>query len=185
MSRNLTSAVVTEITGQSVQPFLLFQGSFATGTVRAWSGIGDLSWNGFTWVGTGNLLSVSNVEETAQTTANGVSVTLNGIPSELISLALQGCRQGADGKIYLGFLNNGVVSNPILLFEGKLDVPVIQEDGESSSITISYESRLIDLERPRESRFTDEDQQRVYPGDLGFEFVAGLQDKSIVWGRAG
>jgi len=183
MSRNLTSAVISEITGQEVQPFLLFEGVFATGTVRAWSGIGNLSWNSQTWVGTGTLLQISNVQEVAETSANGVAVTLNGIPSELISLALQSCRQGALGKVYLGFLNNGVVADPILLFEGKLDVPVIQEDGETSSITISYESRLIDLTRPRELRYTQEDQQSIFAADTGFLYVESLQDKPIVWGR--
>jgi hypothetical protein len=78
--------------------------------------------------------------------------------------------------------SNQVVSDPLLLFEGKLDVPVINEGAEASNISISYESRLIDLLRPRESRFTDEDQKREFPGDLGCEFVISLQDKSIKWG---
>jgi hypothetical protein len=51
-------------------------------------------------------------------------------------------------------------------------------------VSISYESRLIDLERSRESRYTNEDQQRAFPGDRGFEFVPSLQDLSLTWGRA-
>lgn len=185
MSRNLTANVITEITSSELEPFLLFQGEFTTGTVRAWSGIGDLIWNGFTWTGTGTLLSVSPVQETAETSANGITVNLNGVPSELLSLALQSCKQGAAGYIYLGFLNSGaVISDPILLFEGRLDIPSIQEEGDTATISISYESRLIDLERPRETRYTNEDQQREFAGDLGFEFVPKLQDKALTWGRA-
>lgn len=185
MSRNLTNSAVTQITSAEVQPFLLFQGEFASGTVRAWSGIGDLIWNGFTWIGTGNLLNISAVQETADTSANGVTVNLSGIPSELISLALSDCRQGSAGFVYLGFLNNGsVVSDPVLMFEGRLDIPAIEESGETATVVISYESRLIDLERPRETRYTNEDQQREFAGDLGFEFVPALQDKALTWGRA-
>lgn len=185
MSRNLTLATISEITADELQPILLFQGEFISGTVRAWSGIGDLSWNGFTWTGTGTLLTVSPVQETSETSANGVTVNLNGVPSELISLALQSCKQGASGRIYLGFLSSsGVVADPILLFEGKLDIPAIEEGGDTSTVSISYESRLIDLERSRESRYTNEDQQRAFPGDKGFEFVPSLQDLSLTCGRA-
>lgn len=185
MSRDLSLAVINQITAAELQPFLLFQGEFTTGTVRAWSGIGDLSWNGFTWTGTGNLLTISSVQEAADISANGVTVNLNGVPSELISLALQSCKQGASGFVYLGFLNNGsVVADPVLLFEGRLDIPSIEEMGDSATVSISYESRLIDLERQRETRYTNEDQQREFAGDLGFEFVPALQDKSLTWGRA-
>lgn len=185
MSRDLTAGVLTQVDAAEVQPFLLFEGSFATGTVRAWSGIGDLSWNGQTWVGTGTLLQISSVQENAETVASGATITLAGVPTELISLALGSVRQGRDGKIYLGFLSAGaVVADPVLVFEGKLDVPIIEEDGDTATIAIAYESRLIDLQKPRESRYTNEDHQRVYPGDLGFEFVPSLQEKTINWGRA-
>ena len=32
-------------------------------------------------------------------------------------------------------------------------------------------------------RYTDQDQQQLYSGDLGLEYVAGLQDKDIPWGQ--
>jgi hypothetical protein len=48
---------------------------------------------------------------------------------------------------------------------------------------LTAESRLIDLERSRERRYTSEDQKIDYPNDKGLEFIADLQDKEIVWGR--
>jgi hypothetical protein len=164
---------------------LLFKGNFISGTVRAWSGIGDLSWDSQTWTGTGTLLTISSVEEKDEISANGITVSLAGIPSSMISLALSDCKQGAAGYVYLGFLDgSSVVSDPILLFEGKLDIPAISENPETSTISISYESRLIDLERPRENRYTDEDQQRLFVGDLGLQFVPSLQDLTLTWGKA-
>ena len=184
MSRDLTAGVISEITSAELQPFLLFQGEFVSGTLRCWSGMGDLVWDGQTWTGTGTLLSISAVTETADVNANGVTASLTGMPSSLISLALNDCEQGAAGYVYLGFLSSGaVVSEPVLLFEGRLDIPAIDEQGETCVVSISYESRLIDLERTRESRYTDQDQQREFAGDVGCEFVAGLQDKVITWGK--
>ena len=45
------------------------------------------------------------------------------------------------------------------------------------------ESRLIDLNRARNFRSTHEDQQQIFHGDLGFEYVAAIQDKEVSWGR--
>ena len=185
MSRNLSAGVISEITSPDLSPFLLFEGVFASGTLRVWSGVGDLSWNSYTWSGVGSLASISSVTETAETSAQGITVSLSGIPSSLVSLFLGDVRQGSAGKVYLGFMNdsNQVISSPYMLFEGRLDVPAMEESGETAVISITYESRLIDLERPRESRYTDEDQQREFSGDLGFEFVPSLQDITINWGR--
>jgi hypothetical protein len=183
MSRDLTTAVENIVDSAEVQPFLLFEGSFASGYVRAWSGYGDLSWDSKTWTGTGTLLGITNIQETSDGSAQGITATLSGVPSALVSLALSDVRQGASGKVWMGFLDSGVVSDPVLLFEGRLDVPSIQEEGETSSISISYESRLIDLERPRQTLYTNEEQQALYAGDLGCEFVPSLQDITLDWGK--
>lgn len=185
MARSLTAGVVTETTAAEVRPALLVEGVFSTGTLRLWSGVGTLSWNSQSWTGAGNLLSVSPIEETAAVQANGVTITFTGISSSNLSLALGSVRSGRAGKIWLAFLNSSdaVVADPVLIFSGRLDVCAVEEAGETSTISISYESRLIDLERPRERRYTDEDQQFEYSGDRGLEYVAGLQDKVIQWGR--
>jgi len=185
MSRTLTNDVKTIIESTNVQPFLLFEGEFITGYLRLWTGYGDLTWNGFTWQGTGYLFDISSVRESSDGTANGVTVSLSGIPSAMLSLVLSDIKQNLPGKIWIGFLDNGVVSDPILLFEGRLDISAIHEDGETSTVNIDYESRLIDLQRPRENRYTHEEQQARFAGDLGCAFVVSLQEANIVWGRAG
>jgi hypothetical protein len=185
MSRDISTAVANEVSAAQVQPFLLFRGDFIDGVVRTWSGLGDLIWDNQTWIGTGTLLQISAIEENAETVANGAVVSLSGLPVELISLTLNSVKQGAKGEIYLGFFSGGlVIADPLLVFEGKLDVAYIEEDAETATVSITYESRLIDLQKPRESRYTDKDQQNTYPGDLGFSFVPSLQEKTLNWGRA-
>lgn len=184
MSRGLAAGVLSEVSASSVQPILFFYGSFSTGDVRMWSGIGDLSWDGYTWIGAGNLVQISDIEEPGEIKAQGIVVTFNGIPADLISLVLQSVYQNAVGKVWLGFLSSGsIVADPWLIFEGRLDVPVINDDADTCSIAITYESKLIDLTRARTRRYTDQDQQQEYPGDLGMAFVAALQEKEIPWGR--
>ena len=65
-----------------------------------------------------------------------------------------------------------------------MDQMNIAEDADTSTIELSIENKLIDLERPRTARFTSAYQKSVYAGDLGLDFVEDLQDKEIFWGRS-
>jgi hypothetical protein len=71
------------------------------------------------------------------------------------------------------------------MFSGFMDVMTINEGADYSEIILTLENKLLQLERSRERRYTDADQKIDYPNDDGFEFVTTLQDKEIVWGRAG
>jgi hypothetical protein len=185
MSRALTPSVVTQTKAEQVQPIYMFEGEFSGQVVRIWSGIGDLSWGDKIWDGFGTLMGISDIGEDNETSAKGITVNLTGVPSEIISLALQNCRQGSAGSVYLGFISaNQIINDPVLVFQGRLDVVEISEGGDTASISLNYESRLIDLQRSKVSRFTDEDQRREFPGDLGCAFVISLQDKNIRWGGA-
>jgi hypothetical protein len=187
MTRDLTSGLLTEVTAQVMQPCILFEGEFEGGTVRLWSGLGDLTWNSVIWTGAGNLLGVSAVEETTAVVANGITVSLSGIPVEWRSAAIDGARQGKPGRVWFGALDaaGALVADPYMLFAGRLDVPEITFGGETFAITITYESRLIDLTRPREWRYTHESQQILFPGDKGLEYVTTIQDKAVAWGQRG
>lgn len=187
MARTVTSSMTTEITAQSLRPVMFYEGQFVSGYIRLWTGIGDLSWNGYTWTGAGTLMGITPIEETGEIRATGIEANLSGVSASLISLALSQCRYGLSGKVWFGVLtaSGTVVSDPILSFVGKLDMPRIQEQGDNCVISVSYESRLIDLQRSRERRYTNDDQHIDYPADRGFEYVADLQDKVIPWGSSG
>lgn len=183
MSRSLTTNMQSMATAKSVKPFMLFAGYFDSGTVYTWSGYGSLSWNGHTWLGTGTLLTVAPVQETEEVRATGTSFNLSGIPSAMISLALTENYQGRKCEMYLGAFDDAgaIIDDPCLIFSGRMDVMQIDPSQTNTSITLSAENRLIDLERPRSRRYTNEDQQADYSGDTGMAFVAGLQDATINW----
>lgn len=210
MARNIGTNLVEASQKSVVFPILMVEAEFDSGTTRLWSGVGDLQWNGETWTGSGSLLNIGSVEETMDIKANGTRVSLSGIPAEFISLALQENYQGRVLRIYLGafeidyskltkedgeyvlkedgdgirfFTDTDIVASPIVIFSGRMDVMTIEESGGTSTIDISVENRLIDFERTRVRRYTNEDQKIYYPTDRGLEYVASIQDKEIVWGK--
>ena len=76
-----------------------------------------------------------------------------------------------------------VIGDPILIFDGKLDQMNWEEDGETARIVVNAESRLIDLERSRESRYTEQEQKRRYAGDTFFDYTAESVNREIVLQR--
>ncbi len=187
MARNLHSDFNTAIQADEVHPIQLVKINTTGGDILMWTGIGDLVYDGDTYIGTGTLASVSQISERTDLSANGVSFSLSGIPSSLISTALGQVQQGRSCQVWMGLLNvsdGTLVSDPYELFAGFSDITVLTEQAETSTISIQAENRLIDLERPRIRRYTDEDQKSdtANASDIGFEFIPSLQDAVIKFG---
>lgn len=183
--RNLTAAMKTAVRAPVVRPALLYEGEFANGQfVRLWTGIGPLAWGGKTFTGGGELLGISPIGENVELRAEGFQITLSGMPADKISLAQQSLRQNKPGNLWLAAFNDGdvLIADPYLLQSGKLDIARIRDEGETCTIAVRYEGRLIDLERPRERRWTSEDQALLYPGDKGFDYVEEIQETELAWG---
>jgi hypothetical protein len=181
MSRDITTQVSNALDDEVIKPFFAVDLDLDDGSVYMWSGYGDLVIGDKTYIGVGNLLNISSVTETTEMDAKGATLTLSGIPSEFLSLALQEPYQGRECRIYFGVTDSP--SNYVEVFSGELDQMNIEEGADSAVISVTAENVLIKLERPVVRRFTNEDQKSRFPNDKGLEFVAGLQDKDLLWGR--
>ena len=216
MPRDIPQSFIELLADKEIEPFFAVDLMFQTGPLYLWSGYGDFvrTDTGNTYLGAGQLLSISTVEETSEMQAVGASLAMSGIPSSFLSLALSEPYQGRECTIYFGIIVKNAkefVGTPILtqnsnnivtqfgdllvlqkgsqgfmeIFSGEMDQMNISESENTASITVNAESALIKLERPVIRRFTNVDQQSRYPTDKGLEFIAALQDKEIFWGRKG
>lgn len=183
MSRGITSALNTQFTSDALEPFFAVELAFDSGDFLVWTGYGNITIDSKTFVGSGDVLNVSGLTESADVQANGITIMLNGLNASLVASALTETYQGRACKVYIGAISSGaVVADPYLAFSGLMDVMTVDDNGETSDIIITAESRLISLERARDRRYTTEDQKIDYPDDKGLEFIADLQDKQIIWG---
>ena len=185
MSRTLSTEMQAVATAELVRPVYLVDMEFSSGSIFIWSGMGDLSYNSNTYLGAGDLLSIGAIQETAELTANGATVTLGGIKQSLLTLARDEPYQGRPLILRLGaFDENGdLIASPVILFSGFMDIMTIADSGDTSTITITVENKLIAFQRTAVRRYTAEDQKIEHPTDKGFEFVAKIQEKEIIWGR--
>ena len=181
MSRDLTSTVLNALDDAVVYPFFAVDIDFASGPLYVWSGNGDLTVGAKTYLGAGQLMNISSVEETTEIEAKGATITMSGIPSTFLALALTEPYQGRECRIYFGMTSTP--SDYVEVFAGELDQMNISEEATTCTIAVTVENVLIRLERPVVRRFTSEDQKSRFPTDRGLEFVTALQDKEIFWGR--
>lgn len=184
MARDLTTAIKNQTLASSLEPVLLGFFDFQSGAVRVWTGSGTKSWDGNDYLGVGHFGGVSQIDESSDVRANGVTFRLSGVPSALIATVLGDNYQGRAVKVWLGMLDatGAIIADPYLLFAGRMDFVEIDEGPETSVISVQAESRLIDLQRPRERRYTHEDQQIDFPGDRGLEYMATAQSTPFLWG---
>tara|TARA_R100000664_G_scaffold34142_1_gene54338 strand:- start:3984 stop:4613 length:630 start_codon:yes stop_codon:yes gene_type:complete len=181
----LDSSIINRLGADHQEIFFAVKAEFDTGDVRVWSGKGDLTISSETYLGAGTLLSVSPVEDSADLSSRGMSVSLSGMDDTVLNYALTENYQNRPITLYLGYLSGG--SNEVVgtlnVFKGRMLSMSISDDPSGSVITIDCENRLIDLERPSNLRYTKESQEFLHSGDKAFDYVSSLQDKEILWGR--
>lgn len=181
-----TPEFVAAVQSAYARPGIFVQINFTTGPVYVWSGVGSKTWGGATYQGVGQFGVVSNVEEGATVQARGIVLTLSGIDATLLGDTLSNYRQGLPALVYLGFFDasGNLIPNPIRSWSGRTDQPTITMDGDTATIAIACENRLVEMNTNSSfRRYTNEDQQIDYPGDLAFASVNAIQQQTLYWGR--
>lgn len=184
MSRDLDTATDAAAAAAHVIPYLLVELDYESGPVRCASTPFDVAYLGDTYLGVGRLGQISAIQEGPEMRSYGISLQMSGIPASYFEEMIAERFQDRACRVWLGFLDTGhrPSGSPVQLFGGRMDV-VSLERGETITVTLTAESRLVDWERPRVRRYTDQDQQRAFPDDLGLQYVQATTDMELVWGR--
>ncbi len=154
--------------------------AFPSGTVRCHNSVGTLSFGGNDYLGVGAFGSISPMEETVDMVANPVIVNLSSITQEIIDAIKVDDVFGRDADIYIGSLNDddeleGTPTNWISGYMEHASVLVGAENG----VSIQIQTRAARLRLRNGKRFTIEDHQVDYPGDLFFEFLPDVLEAQV------
>lgn len=182
--RALSSALASELDASKLKPFYALEFGFDSGSLYLWTGLGNLIADGETWVGGGGVIAISTSSETVDLAANNVTITLNGLDSSILTIALAEPYRNRPFTLYLGCLDedNQSVGSMYQLFSGRMDTMSVEDAGQTANISLAVENALVDLGRARIRRLTNEEQLVRYPGDESLSTVAKLQDRQITWG---
>lgn len=187
MPRNVTADFILALGEGYLFPAIFVTITLASGPVFIWSGTGQRIMNGQVYTGVAGSLSFSTIEDGAEVRSRGVSVGLSGFDPMLLPSALNDFQVGLPATIYLGLLAGeglGLVDNTVIAWAGRTDQPTIEVQGpESASISINLETVLQDMNTARPYRYTNQVQQRFYPGDQGLVWVNAIQNIATYWNQ--
>lgn len=186
MSRGLTTAVATAIEQPSLAPIVFVFIDWPDTPLYLWSGYGNASWNGHTWMGTGNLGKISSVAESKDGSANGVTLVISGVSNDTLYEALQPNIKKRACDIYLGVadLSTGqLTGEPTRIIHALTDALIIKQGKETSSIELSIEKEAID-NRSRGGRYSDNEQHLISAFDGGFKYTSSMGTAPVYWGIA-
>ena len=179
-----TGAMLAALQSPNLQPAIFVSIQFKTTTAYIWSGIGTITWNNQTWTGLGSLLNFAPIESAATVEARGITILISGLDATLLSDCLTEFQDGLAVAVYFTAYSNGsLIPSPITAWSGRTDQPTFTVAGDSATVAIACENRLIDMNIAIDRRLTHQDQQMEWPGDIGLSFVNGLIEVTLLWGQ--
>jgi hypothetical protein len=183
--RDLPSALSGEFDKRELRPFLGVHIDLPD-PVFAVTGSTSIDYDGKRWTAIANIGAIDTIGEGTDGSATGVKATLFSVPSEFRDDVADQAVRGCLFELYVGALdvNYREVIGFKKLWIGRLDTYDITDAGDSITVSAGGESRMRDQRRPAIKRFTDLWQQRRFPGDLAFQYIARLVEVPILWAKA-
>ncbi|WP_420239215.1 hypothetical protein ACOBR2_06430 [Telmatobacter bradus] len=196
--RDLSIEMVAALIADVVYPSVLVDLCFEDNTLHVWNGSGNVVWNGNTYLGVGDFGTIGAMTETIATEAKGTTLSLSGIDSTLLAECMGEITAFNTCNVYLCFWDGpnhtSIISQPFLSLTGYLDSPVIEDDGKTSTIQVSVENPLLDMNRICVRRYTADDNRidiaarltalglSTSTTDTFFSFVNAIQLAQVWWG---
>ena len=184
-NRGSTAAFRTEIVKDQSQPCHLIevyleQTHYVTDSFR------QITYNSNDYLPLGFFLSFDQIEESSQVAASSISLTLSGVDQTYTNELLTQNYVARQVIIRKAFINdsNALISNPVTIFDGRIDNALVNEDSDSGLATASIvvSNQFIDFERVSGRFLNHQNQQLYYPGDKGLEYASQII-KDIAWGQ--
>ena len=139
-----------------------------------------LQWAGQTWQATG--LSVEPVEDEAGSDGSQIVLSLPAVTGAQLALALVEPVEGRAVRIYDALVDpeDGTVAHAELVWAGTANVPGI-EDGAVATIGIVCEHSAMRAFKAKPARYTNDEQQRLHPGDTCMDYDMATDAGPVKW----
>jgi hypothetical protein len=183
MSRGLSSGQIAATTAPHRQIVPLVELFFQSGTLQLALSPFDYTGLSGTYIHTGPLAYIKPASESSSS-QEGLELGMTGLDTAIFTLAATEPYRGRIVRLLKGYLNptdNSPIGEPTVVFVGRMVNMNISEDNGSAAVAILVEHYEIELTRPAPIRWSDADQQRLFPSDLGCQYAAATSEKTVVW----
>ena len=147
----------------------------------------DITWNSNLYTATFGVMGVSDITEEQNFSIQSVNISMSAVPSENVKLFLGYDYIDRRVTVHRALLDtdNTIIGTPFLVFDGRIDQPIVKEDFQSRTATlgVSASSHWVDFDSQNGRHTNNTEQQVLHPGDEFFSFATETQ-RDIKWGRA-
>ena len=192
MSRGLATAVKTELAKDKITYVDLIELHFdsADGGTKflnngqfSFQVSTDTSGGSQTFNANGEFLSFEMIKETESAKVNEINIVLSGTSNTFTTLFLNNNYVERRVVIYRQFFDtaNATISTPVMLFDGEMKNFTVNEQQDTSTVTIKSASVFYNFEDNNGRRTTDSNQKREFPSDQGMEFSSTTTKDIRCW----
>lgn len=185
----LTTALDAELSSRSPTIFGSVSIDLPGADLNLLDGAGFLSFGGRNYVGRdpvfGTLAAMDSLSDGFGTEAPRISITLLPASDAAATELAAANMQGAMVMVHYGAINPStgqVVPDPLLLFIGELDVPVLTAGENSRELEYEVASIFERFFRDDEGhRLSPGFHKSIWPGELGMDFLTSVP-QGVYWG---
>jgi hypothetical protein len=137
-----------------------------------------------TYEANGELMSFDTVTETGEAKVNQINLAISGASSTYTSLFLNNDYVDRRVVVYRIFFNQQlqIIDSPVMLFDGEIQSFLINETGDTSTLSVTSASVFYDFERTNGRRTNDTSQKAFFPNDNGLKYSA-ITLEDLKWGK--
>lgn len=181
MTRDIGTSNVTAVESQYLEPVVMVKLELAD-PAYVHSNVGIIPYEGDDYIGVGTLGSISKLSESEALGPAAITMSLSGLDKTMIATALDSASYKDKVTIYEGYRQDDgtLVADPWIVWSGTIDTTSV-EVGPESKIVLALQHDVASLQEINGRRFTDEDQQSEYSGDLFFEHIAEVPFLNLLW----
>ena len=182
--RTISQDVATILSGRVVPLTILVQLDL-TSTIYLNLSPVTINYGGHDWLGAGTLGGVDEISESTGETPS-IKLSLSGVPSDMLSLALEEPVRNKGVTISLALLDptTNAVEDVFTLWTGLLDTMSITQSGETGVVTVTAEPMALEFARPKPFRYTNEEQDAVSSGDTSLQYIISQAQHPDIWPAA-
>lgn len=152
--------------------------------MRLWEEFGDVSVGGEIWQGGRGIGSMGETGFGSDDSADVDTYTLTGVTPEMLALVVDAAPvRGRPVTKYGCFFRDDLTPTSDGLFvikKGFMDTLEFGGQGASQrTVTLRVESYFVHRNLPAYRHWSDNYQKKRFPGDLGFEYISGLINKTV------
>ena len=180
--RDISATNLAEINADHLYEVILVKLAFDA-PLYVHSSVGPITYDSNIYLGVGGYGGVSATKETERLSPTTLTLQLSGVDPTHISEALEAGRYGDIVTIYTGYRqdDNTLVDDPWVRWRGFFEYASITQ-GDDIAVLLTLQHDLSILNEKHGGRYTGEDQESQFTGDLGLEFVTDQNGLKLIWG---